>query len=185
MSIYVTGGAEQEDEMDTLRDKVEELTQYGVNLDNWNDQLQKQLAAMTQERDALVQRIRDYSDTTSGCPDVLVSRELLSKNFPTLYREMECRNALAASQAREAALREALEFYMTPPIGQLNDHHIAAAKLGVAALAAPHDTTALDRSNKLYAAGVLENMAKMAPYVDDHVAMLNNRAEHLRKEAST
>ena len=33
-------------------------------------------------------------------------------------------------------MREALSFYMTPPIGQLNDHHIEAAKRGVAAIAA-------------------------------------------------
>ena len=41
---------------------------------------------------------------------------------------------LAASQADNARLREALRFYMTPPIGQLNDHHIKAAKMGMVAL---------------------------------------------------
>lgn len=51
---------------------------------------------------------------------------------------------LAAAQATNERLREALKFYMVPPIGQLNDHCIAAAKLGMAALALPNDTTALD-----------------------------------------
>ena len=31
-------------------------------------------------------------------------------------------------------LGDALAFYMTPPIGQLNDHHIEAAKMGMVAL---------------------------------------------------
>ena len=33
-------------------------------------------------------------------------------------------------------LGDALAFYMTPPIGQLNDHHIEAAKKGMVALTA-------------------------------------------------
>jgi chromosome segregation ATPase len=34
--------------VEVLRRQVEELTQYGVKLDNWNDTLQEQLAAMTE-----------------------------------------------------------------------------------------------------------------------------------------
>lgn len=62
---------------------------------------------------------------------------------------------LAASQAYSQQLREALAFYMTPPIGQLNERHVAAAKLGVAALALPHDDTAL----KQYGAKLLRRAA--------------------------
>jgi hypothetical protein len=35
------------EEYETLRRQVDDLTQYGVKLDNWNDTLQEQLAAMT------------------------------------------------------------------------------------------------------------------------------------------
>ena len=53
--------------------------------------------------------------------------------------ELEAREDLAASQAREAALREALE-----DIARVAYRGSAAASLARAALAAPHDSTALD-----------------------------------------
>lgn len=37
-----------------------------------------QIETLTKERDNLQQRIRDYSDITSGCPDVLVARTALT-----------------------------------------------------------------------------------------------------------
>jgi hypothetical protein len=50
------------EEYEALRKQVEELTQYGVKLDNWNDTLQEQLAAMTQERDSFRQSLADMYD---------------------------------------------------------------------------------------------------------------------------
>lgn len=43
------------------------------------------------EIERLKQRDRDYRDVTSGCPDVLISRELLTKSFDKLYREKALR----------------------------------------------------------------------------------------------
>ena len=70
----------------------------------------------------------------------------LTKERDRAYQgsEAQTQDQLAAAQATNERLREALKFYMVPPIGQLNDHCVAAAKLGMAALAIPNDTTALD-----------------------------------------
>ena len=47
------------------------------------------------EIERLTQRDRDYRDITSGCPDVLISRELLTKSFDKLYREKALRERVA------------------------------------------------------------------------------------------
>lgn len=81
-----------------------------------------------------------------NCEVCKLERQVAALKVELNHRSAELTGAfhqLAASQAREQKLRDALQFYMTPPIGQLNDHHIAAAKLGVAVLALPTDDTAL------------------------------------------
>jgi hypothetical protein len=89
------------------------------------------------------------------------------------------RDQLAASQAREAALREALELASQ----ELNFHH-PADKIMQKALALPNDTTALIRSNKLYAAGVLRELCKFAfTHQCNFDLWLLDKAEQLRKEA--
>lgn len=138
-------------EKDALTEELSECRNQYIGLEGMYGLLQ-------QERDALQQRIRDYSDVTSGCPDVLVSRDLLSKNFRVLYKEIECRHQsaaltkdwnllvkdrdalttkLAASQAREARLRKALNNCYGLS-GHINVPFIEKT------LALPTDTSALD-----------------------------------------
>jgi hypothetical protein len=79
---------------------------------------------------------------------------------------------LAASQAREQQFREALEKYYFD------------FKLAKELLASPSGTTALDRSNKLYAAGVLRELCKFAATHQCNFDLwLLDKAEQLRKEA--
>jgi hypothetical protein len=96
---------------------------------------------------------------------------------------------LAASQAREASLREALAHIAEYWCGNRNDTAMFDAcisVIGIAeeALATPSDTTALDRSNKLYAAGVLRELCKFAfTHQCNFDLWLLDKAEQLRKEA--
>ena len=59
------------------------------------------------EIERLKQRDRDYRDTTSGCPDVLISRELLTKSFDKLYREKALRERVAELEGLCRQLYEA------------------------------------------------------------------------------
>jgi len=86
---------------------------------------------------------------------------------------------LCASQACEAALREALRQvrFSLPPV---------QAFIVKEALAIPSDATALDRSNKRYAAGVLEDAAvKIIERYFAHDAgnYIRRMTAQLRKEA--
>ncbi len=153
-------------EITTLRAKVKELTQDVLVRNNLMSQdhklvvsLREQLAAMTQERDHY--------------------KEMDALHIQSLGLKSE---QLAASQAREQQLREALEFvrYNT---GDNSYANMRATK----ALALPSDTTALDRRNKRYAAGVLEEFRKRfsSSYMMQHfiVGQISEKAEQLRKEA--
>ncbi len=98
----------------------------------------------------------------------------------------ELKEQLAALEAREAALREALETVLAPMSlisyeNLLFDSHRKARE----ALALQQDTTALDRACKLYAAGVLEEKAATVGrhYSWDAKQFLEQEAEQLRKEA--
>jgi hypothetical protein len=98
---------------------------------------------------------------------------------------------LAASQAREAALREALEkiadtYGAWGPFPEKNAQWRAmAVTTSREALSAPHDTTALDRACKLYAAEVLRELCKFAfTHQCNFDLWLLDKAEQLRKEAS-
>jgi hypothetical protein len=101
---------------------------------------------------------------------------------------------LAASQAREQRLREAASAAhrtLSYKIGGTykdgyggSDRDAQSAVALYEALALPSDTTALDRSNKLYAAGVLRELCKFAfTHQCNFDLWLLDKAEQLRKEA--
>lgn len=115
------------DEIEALRRELaewknacEQKTEIMQSHSDERQELQRQVLALTQERD----KLQKYS------------AELFAEHD-------EVKTELVESQAREQQLREALKFYMKPPISQLNDHLVAASRLGVAALALPQDDTAL------------------------------------------
>jgi len=66
-----------------------------------------QLVALRSEIERLKQRDRDYRDATSGCPDVLISRELLTKSFDKLYCEKSLRERVAELEGLCRQLYEA------------------------------------------------------------------------------
>jgi len=74
--------------------------------------------------------------TSFSLPKFLIEAEDISSTYDAAF--ITACNPAEIKRMVEVMLmmREALSFYMTPPIGQLNDHHIEAAKRGVAAIAA-------------------------------------------------
>jgi hypothetical protein len=84
---------------------------------------------------------------------------------------------LAASQAREQQLREALKNE------RRSQRRIDHFKMTADALAIPSDTTALDKANKLYAAEYIEGLISKGLITD--VKYLQARAAQLRKEAES
>ena len=151
---------------DALKQKVEELSKkyndaliHASNAERYQDE---QLAAMTQERDELVEQL--------------------------VYSEQGKRNVseqLTASQDHEQQLREALEAvkaqridgHMFPAVVDMNAWHTKV----INALALPHDTTVLDRSNKLYAAQELVLFGLSGSMTPTNCLL--DRAAQLRKEA--
>jgi len=100
--------------------------------------LETRVAELTAERDALLQRDRDYRDATSGCPDVLISRELLTKSFDKLYREKALRERVAEL---EGLCRQLYEAEQTKNQKDWTAVIQALEKVGA-------DGTALERPNK-------------------------------------
>jgi hypothetical protein len=135
----------------------------------FNAKLQEQLAAMTQERDNLM------------------ALTIVNENLPV----PRLREQLAASQAREAALREVLEMVAVRII-EGHDFTREDQERIDNLLSIPSDTTALDRSNKRYAAGLFQEVSDLFAkfdkediYMDAEIAAtsLGNKAEQLRNEA--
>lgn len=67
----------------------------------------KTIGEQSAEIERLKQRDRDYRDVTSGCPDVLISRELLTKSFDKLYREKALRGRVSELEGLCRQLYEA------------------------------------------------------------------------------
>jgi hypothetical protein len=109
---------EAADTIEALRRQVEELTQYGVKLDEWNDELQEQLAAMTQERDECFRR-----NAVLGNENKVIEEQL------------------AAAQADNARLREALAYVLRVEDDALETKTFNRIK---ESLALPTDHAALD-----------------------------------------
>jgi chromosome segregation ATPase len=126
------------EEYEALRRQVEELTQYGVKLDNWNDTLQEQLAAMTAERDEYLRDLaamknwiddwhkkdaeldamtkdRDMAHDLAGhCADQTAAAQADARQADEFtHKALDERDhylqQLETAQAREQQLREALE----------------------------------------------------------------------------
>ncbi len=133
----------------------------------------EELAAMKQERYKAIKNesaIRTLMECyqLGGCTD-----------YERLARD------LAASQASEQQLREAAKLFKAYASVDVTD--ACGYEQAVAAVKSQLDTTALDRSNKLYAAGVLEEFRKRfsSSYMTQHfiVGQISEKAEQLRKEA--
>jgi len=148
---------ERDTEIIILRDKVEELTQE-------NNELNR---LITQDHELIVSLREQLAAVTQ-------ERDLHQRSCESL---VACNNDLnatiSASQAREEARRKLL---LTVP----EDHLCLPIQK---ALALPSDNRALIRSNKLYAAAVLERMCVIPPVLSDN--FLREKIEQLRKEAST
>ncbi len=131
--------------------------------------LRAKVEELTQERDEWAERCRTgwgNTEVKNQLAAMTQERDGWKAMQDALYYQ-----PLAAAQAALQQLRELLlvvpEEHLCLPIQE--------------ALALPHDTNALDRSNKLYAAGVLE---RLSPKVDIiSCENLLQYAEQLRKEA--
>ncbi len=169
-------------EITTLRAKVEELTQDVLVRNNLMSQdhklvvsLREQLAAMMQERDKVFAELCAMTQERDELVKVFakgLDSELVAAERRIRYEQ------LTASQAREQQLREALEFvrYNT---GDNSYANMRATK----ALALPSDNSALIRSNKLYAAGVLSKAIDEIDPTWEGLEVLRSMAAQLRKEA--
>lgn len=167
-------------QLGACRGVAEELTKASAfdhsEYKRLRDELKEQLAAMTQERDELE---RLYGSEFNANNELIGVRK-------------ELHDSLTASQSREAALRAALKSllpvnYCTNSHGEKFAMHKGdplAVQNAEKILALPSDTTALDRSNKLYAAGVLKELSAGAfTHQRSFDLRLLDKAAQLRKEA--
>jgi chromosome segregation ATPase len=124
------------------------------------------LAAVTQERDDLQDQVNAERDAKYAIQDKLAASQAYSQQFREALKWLE------------SALSSHIKVY-----GFSQNAH-AILDTCKRTLALPSDTTALDRSNKLYAAGVLRELCKFAfTHQCNFDLWLLDKAEQLRKEA--
>jgi len=145
---------------DKLKQKVEKLTQEldaqvaaSTEYVNALSFARRDLAAMTQERDVLIAANRASYDGFQAATRLLDESQAREQQF----RDLLCRADCLASEILQEEIDEIL--------------------------AARNDTTALIRSNKLYAAGVLSKAIDEIDPTWEGLEVLRRMAAQLRKEA--
>jgi len=151
------------------------MTESWTELHEERNALRKHVEELTQAEKERTSALLDTTEELEACEEQLAAEQQAKAWLKNEYTVQESK--LICEQAYSQQLREALR-------GISSDNH-HSRELRRIALSAPHDTTALDRSNKLYAAAVLERYIEimLKAGCTRAVQKATQEAAQLRKEA--